>query len=555
MLKFFRNAFGGLQKQRSLTRRILGIVVVLMFVLVSGLTLYSAITAEQKSLAEMREKVNTVTGMVTNAAPTLVLSRDTTTLSYILESLRNDPDFISIFVADDMSALGSAGRSEEARLAFTPRTLEKLLGKDPWTLFADQQSVQIEDGDSMLMVRSVTVGSTKKLIGYVALRYSTERLQASIRSDLINKSVFGLGLALVLSMMLAIMIRRTLQPLTLITSDITQLANGNNAVVISGEGRRDEVGAIASALTVLKTSLQERELLQSQRLAADQAEIERQKGIGDTINAFKGEIGNALAAFAGNAAKMSAASDELSRLATGSADRAENAAAASTEASINVESAAQAAEEMGAAIREVEMQMQQVRSEIMDAATVSRTVATDVGGLEKMAHDIGEVVGLIRDIAAQTNLLALNATIEAARAGEAGRGFAVVAAEVKTLASQTASATDRIVMQVDAIQSATGGVVQQIQAIAGRMGNIENFANAVAVSVEQQSAATGEIASSVAVASSSSSTVSSDLNKLADAVVETGRAAGDMRAVALGIDEEAERLRATVDRFLGKVAA
>jgi methyl-accepting chemotaxis protein len=178
-----------------------------------------------------------------------------------------------------------------------------------------------------------------------------------------------------------------------------------------------------------------------------------------------------------------------------------------------------------------------------------------VRALDETARAIGEVVNLIRDIAAQTNLLALNATIEAARAGEAGRGFAVVAAEVKSLASQTADATDRIVAQVGAIQGATGEVVGAIQNIAERMGAIESFANSVATSIEQQAIATGEIASGVAMASSSALSVSSDLSVLADSVEETGQSAEQVRGAAGEVAAQALRLRATVDQFLHSVAA
>jgi len=164
-------------------------------------------------------------------------------------------------------------------------------------------------------------------------------------------------------------------------------------------------------------------------------------------------------------------------------------------------------------------------------------------------------VNLIRDIAAQTNLLALNATIEAARAGEAGRGFAVVAAEVKSLASQTADATDRIVSQVGAIQGATTEVVDAIQNIATRMGAIESFANSVATSIEQQAIATGEIASGVAMASTSALSVSSDLSVLADSVEETGRSAEQVRHAAGEVSAQAMRLDSTVDQFLKRVAA
>jgi methyl-accepting chemotaxis protein len=187
---------------------------------------------------------------------------------------------------------------------------------------------------------------------------------------------------------------------------------------------------------------------------------------------------------------------------------------------------------MGAAIREVEFQVRRVRTEIVEAASASRDTASSVQALDETARAIGEVVNLIRDIAAQTNLLALNATIEAARAGEAGRGFAVVASEVKSLASQTADATDRIVAQVGAIQGATGEVVGAIQNIAERMGAIEKFANSVATSIEQQAIATGEIASGVAMASSSALSVSSDLSVLADSVEETGRSAEQVRGAA-----------------------
>jgi methyl-accepting chemotaxis protein len=209
---------------------------------------------------------------------------------------------------------------------------------------------------------------------------------------------------------------------------------------------------------------------------------------------------------------------------------------------------------MGAAIQEVEQQIDRVRAEITEAAEASRLTATSVRELDATARTIGEVVNLIRDIAAQTNLLALNATIEAARAGDAGRGFAIVAAEVKTLSAQTAAATDRIVGQVNAIQTATGSVVADVESIAMRMGKIEDFANAVAASVVQQSVATGQISSGVAHASTAALSVSSDLTVLAESVEETGRSADEMRRSARDVAKEAGRLRESVDTFLERVA-
>jgi methyl-accepting chemotaxis protein len=175
--------------------------------------------------------------------------------------------------------------------------------------------------------------------------------------------------------------------------------------------------------------------------------------------------------------------------------------------------------------------------------------------LEGHARDIGEVVNMIRDIAAQTNLLALNATIEAARAGEAGRGFAVVAQEVKSLAAQTANATDRVVEQVNAIQRATSEVVSSIDGVAAQMQAIETSTTQVADSIVEQAAATAEIARGVAAGNSATQSIASDLTLLADLVSDAARAGASVTEAAEGVGAEAGRLKASIDAFLGKVAA
>jgi methyl-accepting chemotaxis protein len=346
-----------------------------------------------------------------------------------------------------------------------------------------------------------------------------------------------------------------MKPLKSMTRAIVSISDGQLDTPIDAMTRGDEIGAIAHALGVLKLRLAERAALQEKQHVSEAERRLHQQRVDEAIGLFRGEVGVALEAFKSNADRMSEASDGLARVAAESSGRAARAAQNAHGASGNVESAAQAAEEMGAAIREVEFQIRRVRTEIVEAASISRETASSVRALDETARAIGEVVNLIRDIAAQTNLLALNATIEAARAGEAGRGFAVVASEVKSLASQTADATDRIVAQVGAIQSATGQVVGSIQTIADRMNAIENFANSVAVSIEQQAIATGEIASGVAMASSSSLSVSSDLSVLADSVEETGRSAEEVRGAAGEVAAQALRLRTTVDQFLQSVAA
>ncbi|AOO81016.1 methyl-accepting chemotaxis protein [Bosea vaviloviae] len=540
---------------QSLGSQIAGAAVALVAIAIVFVVVAVARYNDTKTRGDLEQKMTALTTMVVNASPALILARDTTTLGYILESLRRDPDFDSGIVADDLSVLAGAGRTEEARLSLTPRALTAALGRAPWDVMAGVTSTEIEDQTYVTKLHVVKVGGIQKQIGYIAVRFDKTRLVARSTWEQVATIGFGIAILLVLGPLLWISLSRTMKPLKSMTRAIVSISDGKLDTPIDALGRRDEIGAIAHALGILKVRLGERAVLQEKQHVSETERRQHQQRVDEAIALFRAEVGVALEAFKSNADRMSEASDGLARVAAESSGRAARAAQNSQGASVNVENAAQAAEEMGAAIREVEFQVRRVRAEIVEAASVSRDTASSVRALDETARAIGEVVNLIRDIAAQTNLLALNATIEAARAGEAGRGFAVVAAEVKSLASQTADATDRIVAQVGAIQGATGEVVGAIQNIAERMGAIESFANSVATSIEQQAIATGEIASGVAMASSSALSVSSDLSVLADSVEETGQSAEQVRGAAGEVAAQALRLRATVDQFLHSVAA
>jgi methyl-accepting chemotaxis protein len=184
-----------------------------------------------------------------------------------------------------------------------------------------------------------------------------------------------------------------------------------------------------------------------------------------------------------------------------------------------------------------------------------------VEGLAEAAQRIGEVVNLINDIASQTNLLALNATIEAARAGEAGKGFAVVASEVKSLATQTAKATEDIASQIAQIQEATGEAVSAIGTISGVIGEISEISTAIASAVEEQGASTREIAANVQQAAAGTQEVTGNIAQLNKAASETGQTAGQVLAAAdelsnqgsnsgLGLLSYGEELRA-VGPYIG----
>ena len=250
----------------------------------------------------------------------------------------------------------------------------------------------------------------------------------------------------------------------------------------------------------------------------------------------------------GAAQSMSSTAEETSRQATA-------VAAAAEQASANVQTVASAAEELSQSVEEVGRQVEQSNKVAENAVQEAKRTNEKVQGLAEAAQKIGDVVNLINDIASQTNLLALNATIEAARAGEAGKGFAVVASEVKSLAGQTAKATEEIAAQVGAIQSATTEAVSAIQGIGNTIGEISKIATVIASAVEEQSAATKEIATNVNQAAVGTQEVSNNISGVTQAAGETGEAANQVLASAGELSQQAEILRKQVDDFLVEVRA
>jgi methyl-accepting chemotaxis protein len=297
----------------------------------------------------------------------------------------------------------------------------------------------------------------------------------------------------------------------------------------------------------------ERRQAEQQRTTMQHQE-QRRAVIENAISAFRERAENLLRTVADSAGEMRATAASLFNASGHTSQRAESAVQTSNEASTNVESAAVAADELSSSIAEIGRRLNQTTEVVRVAVGEAQVTNQDIGALALGAQKIGDVTKLIRNIAGQTNLLALNATIEAARAGEAGRGFAVVASEVKSLAVQTAKATEDISSQILEVQNSTGKAVEAIGRIAHRMQEIDSYTSAVAVSVQQQNAATGEISKNVTGAADGAKLIVTVLSEVADATTETQQSAQTVLAAAESVEEAAVNLRNEVEDFLTKVA-
>ena len=297
------------------------------------------------------------------------------------------------------------------------------------------------------------------------------------------------------------------------------------------------------------------ELYHVERQRADmKAKEDRRAAIDEAIGSFRQRVENVLRAVGDNAAAIKMTAGTLLASSEQTSRQAEGAVQATDKASHNTVTAAAAADELATSIADMSKQLGQTTGALRLAAGEAQSTNDQISALSESSQKIGDVVQLIRSIAGQTNLLALNATIEAARAGEAGRGFAVVASEVKSLAVQTAKATEEISAQIDSVQESTRTAVNAIHRISSRMQDIDRHASAVAASVEQQSSATSEISRSVSNAAQGTGNIVSVLNQLSGAAAETRKSAESVLQVSESVGAAVSNLRSEVEGFLRKVA-
>jgi len=364
----------------------------------------------------------------------------------------------------------------------------------------------------------------------------------------------GLLLGCIWAFLLGIGISR---PMTRMCGAMRELAAGNFDVVLPGLGRRDELGEMAGAVEEFKVQA----VARAERDAASQeaqskaASAARRNELIRFADDFEAAVGSIVANVSSSAVQLEAAAGTLTRTAETTQSLSSQVAGASEEASTNMQSVASATGELSASVDEIGRRVKE-SSQIAEAA-VLQAEQTDgrIGKLSRAAQEIGDVVKLITAIAEQTNLLALNATIEAARAGDAGRGFAVVASEVKSLASQTAKATDEISNHISGMQGATQESVAAIKEIGGTIGKISDIASTIASAVAQQSSATQEIARSVQNVAQGTQEAATNVMHVNRGATETGTASEEVLNSARTLSSESTRLREELDRFMANIRA
>jgi methyl-accepting chemotaxis protein len=419
-------------------------------------------------------------------------------------------------------------------------------GQKPEMTAAQWAPLTVSHLASLLTVAESALDSAKE---------HTETLHDSARFDLaMQLALLATAIAFAVGSVVAVQ-RRVINPLHAIQDAMLKVAAGDLTADAAFSARKDEIGALAGALSTFKQNAAEKSRIEGEQRDRHSQATQRQKTIETSITAFEGQIGEALKALADAAGQMRKTSEDMSAISQQTNMQVKTAAQASEEASSNVQTVASASEQLSSSIADISRQV--VHAAGIAGRAVDETKQTDgtVRGLAETAERIGEVVKLINDIAGQTNLLALNATIEAARAGEAGKGFAVVASEVKSLANQTAKATEEISAQIAAVQKVTKDAMEAIKGIGSTIGEVSTVATSIAAAVEEQGAATQEITRNTQGAARRTKDASNNIAGVTAGADATGAAAQNVKSAAEALTVRTEQLRGQVNDFLTKIRA
>jgi methyl-accepting chemotaxis protein len=381
-----------------------------------------------------------------------------------------------------------------------------------------------------------------------------EAMQATMTSNVL----MSLGIIGLLLLGAAILVTRSIvKPLGRLTDSLRKLAGGDIDAKIEGAERSDEFGTIARAVVEVRETIGARMQQEHARegAAKAQAEAERKKFLTELAGSLDRQVKAVADTVESAASELAHTARSMQSVSDSARQEAGEASQASKVAGDHVISVSQATQQLDAAVKEIGSRVHESSKISQDAVAQIREASTIVRTLSDASAEIGKVISLIQAIAAQTNLLALNATIEAARAGEAGKGFAVVAAEVKSLANQTAKATEEISDRINAVVGATDQAVEAIDDVDKTIGRVNEIAGTIAAAVEEQGAATAEIARAIGEASQQTGSLSTSLGRLLEAAGETNASSQTVVTSASGLTEHATGLKRQVEQFVARVAA
>jgi methyl-accepting chemotaxis protein len=380
-------------------------------------------------------------------------------------------------------------------------------------------------------------------------------LNVELHRTMLEAAGLTFVLILVLGAAVFFIARGIVVPLSKLRTCMLDLAESRPMSARLDTAREDELGEMGRAVEVFRDNAETRRALEEQNREEDAKRSDRHARTDRLIATFRSSVSTILGNVDSNMKNLEATASSLAKVAGDASNRASSAVGASEQAAGNVENVASAAEELGSSVGEIARQVAQANSVVKEASVMASRSNDQVGALAQAAQKIGDVVDLIKAIAEQTNLLALNATIEAARAGEAGKGFAVVASEVKSLATQTAKATEEIGAQVIGIQTSTKEAVEAIRKIAATMDEINQFTTSIVATVDQQNSATKEITRNVGLAATGTRSVSDNIGTVTSAINEASSSATHVLQATGELSKAANELQGAVDGFLAEVAA